>query len=84
MTATVAENARLLEVLAGRDGEDSRQIATPEAAVSYRDELGASDLAGLKIGLVHEGFGLPSSEPMVDAAVRAAADSLTRLGAEVI
>ncbi|MDG2276743.1 MAG: amidase [Pseudomonadales bacterium] len=84
MTATVAENARLLEVLAGRDGEDSRQIATPEAAVTYRDELGASDLAGLKIGLVHEGFGLPSSEPMVDAAVRAAADSLTSLGAEVI
>ncbi|NKC01463.1 MAG: amidase [Pseudomonadales bacterium] len=84
MTATVAENARLLEVLAGRDGEDSRQIATPEDAVAYADELGASDLAGLKIGIVQEGFGLPSSQPMVDSAVRAAAESLTSLGAEVI
>ncbi len=83
MTADVADNARLLEVLAGRDGADSRQIDSPLEAVAYTDALNRSDLDGLRIGILREGFGLPSSEHDVDAAVRAAAMSLTTLGADV-
>lgn len=83
MTRTVAENARLLEVLAGLDGEDSRQLDVPADPVAYSEALGQGDLSGLKVGIVREGFGLPMSEPDVDASVRRAAQSLGDLGAEV-
>ena len=83
MTANVADNARLLEVLAGRDGEDSRQGHTPADVPVYTEALGAADLSGLKIGVVAEGFGLPTSEADVDETVRSSAASLADLGAEV-
>ncbi len=83
MTANVADNARLLEVLAGPDGEDSRQINTPREAVPYTQALQSVDLAGVKVGIVQEGFGLPPSEPEVDAKVQAAALSLGSLGADI-
>jgi amidase len=84
MTATVADNALLLEVLAGVDGVDSRQ--SRDVAVDYdgvfTGELGR-DLSGVRIGLVREGFGGPVSEPEVDDKVRSAAQRLGKLGASV-
>jgi amidase len=80
MTATVADNALLLEVLAGEDGLDPRQYA-PKVA-PYTEALGRG-CAGLKIGVVKEGFAWPNSEPDVDAKVKAAAALLARLGASV-
>jgi amidase len=80
MTGTVADNALLLEVVAGADGLDPRQYAPQTAA--YTEALGR-DLAGLKIGIVAEGFDWPHSQPDVDAKVRAAADRLAGLGATV-
>ncbi|HUC17350.1 MAG TPA: amidase [Acetobacteraceae bacterium] len=80
MTATVADNALLLEVLAGADGLDPRQYA-PEVA-PYTEALGKG-MAGLRIGVVREGFGWPNSEPDVDAKVRAAGEIFARLGATV-
>ena len=59
MTATVADNALLLEVIAGPDGLDPRQYA-PRTA-EYTQALGQG-VSGLKIGVVKEGFGLPNSE----------------------
>ena len=83
MTATVRDNARLLQVLAGPDGEDSRQMQTPAQPEDYLQALEASDLAGVTVGIVREGFGLAASELDVDRSVRAAAESLTALGAQV-
>jgi amidase len=80
MTASVADNALLLEVLAGEDGLDPRQYAPKVAA--YTEALGKG-CAGLKIGVVKEGFGWPNSEPDVDAKVKAAAAVLAKLGANV-
>ncbi|WP_279601247.1 amidase [Methylobacterium sp. E-045] len=80
MTKTVEDNALLLEVLAGEDGLDPRQNA-PKVA-KYTDGLGAG-IKGLKIGVVKEGFGHPSSEVDVDAAVRAYGEKLRELGADV-
>jgi amidase len=80
MTATVADNALLLEVLAGADGLDPRQgdiKVTP-----YTTALGQS-IQGLRIGVVREGFGFANSEPDVDALVRKAAAALAKLGAVV-
>lgn len=80
MTANVADNALMLEVLAGADGLDPRQYAPRTAP--YTKALGKS-LAKLRIGVVKEGFGLPNSEKDVDAKVRQAAQRLKKLGATV-
>jgi amidase len=80
MTRTVADNALLLEVLAGPDGLDPRQYA-PRTA-EYTQALGQG-ARGLKIGVVKEGFGYPHSEQEVDAKVRKGAELLGKLGATV-
>src|SRR5689334_2813094 len=80
MTASVADNALLLEVIAGPDGYDPRQFA-PKVH-PYTQLLGGG-ASGLRIGVVKEGFGHPQSEAVVDAKVRQAADLFKRLGATV-
>jgi amidase len=80
MSATVADNALLLEVLAGPDGLDPRQHGV--AADDYTAALGQG-AAGLRIAVVPEGFGHANSEPEVDAKVRQAADTFRGLGATV-
>jgi len=82
MTATVADNALMLEVIAGPDGLDPRQGLTPTGAVAYTEAIGKG-VGGLRIGVVKEGFGLPNSEADVDEKVRAAADVFRSLGATV-
>ena len=80
MTATVADNALLLEVLAGPDGLDPRQVNVRTAA--YTSAL-TGDARGLKIAVVKEGFGHANSEASVDALVRKGAATLRQLGAQV-
>lgn len=80
ITADVADNALLLEVLAGPDGLDPRQQQVVVGA--YRRALGC-DVKGMKIGVLREGFGRPSADPDVEAKVRAGADLFRRLGASV-
>jgi amidase len=80
MTATVEDNALLLEVLAGPDGLDPRQYGG--TSKPYRDAMqrGAN---GLRIAIVEEGFGWPQSQEASDAVVREAADRFRGLGATV-
>jgi amidase len=80
MTATVADNALLLEVIAGPDGLDPRQ--TGARAARYTGALGKG-VDELCIGVVTEGFGHPHSQADVDQAVRAAAARFKQLGAIV-
>jgi amidase len=80
MTATVEDNALLLEVLAGPDGLDPRQHGA--AAKPYREVLGGG-VAGLRIAVVDEGFGHDQSLPRVDAVVREAAERFKGLGVTV-
>ncbi len=80
MTRTVADNALLLSVIAGKDGLDPRQHS-PEVA-DYTAALGQG-VAGLRIGMVEEGFTQPGAEPDVNAAVRGAALALQASGAIV-
>ncbi len=80
LTATVADNALFLEAMAGEDGYDSRQNGLQ--LDSYTDAIGQG-IAGLKVGVVKEGFGQYDSDPDVDAGVRAAAKVLESLGAKV-
>jgi amidase len=80
MTATVADNALLLEVIAGADGLDPRQYDV--RVDKYSNALGRG-VAGLRIAMVKEGFGHAVSEPDVDQKVRQAAERLRALGASV-
>lgn len=80
MTVNVADNALMLEVLAGPDGLDPRQYDVKTEKYTDALEKGAK---GLKIGVLREGFDHPQSEKDVDDKVRAAADKLRELGARV-
>lgn len=81
MTRTVADNALMLEVIAGPDGLDPRQPMLLQTQ-AYTDALGKS-VEGLRIGILNEGFGHPESEAAVDASVRSAAARFRDLGAIV-
>ena len=80
MTATVEDNALLLESIAGEDGMDPRQYSVETA--SYTEALGQG-VSGLKIGVVTEGFGHANSEEDVDASVRKGAKLFEELQAQV-
>src|SRR5712692_3339850 len=82
ITRTVRDAAVLLGVLAGSDGLDPRQRQVPPPA-DYLAVLDAG-AAGLRLGVVEEGFAIPGlSQPEVDEAVRAAVGVLAAAGAEV-
>ena len=80
MTTTVAGNALLLEVIAGPDGLDPRQYNV--RVDKYTAALGRG-VAGMRIGVVTEGFQHDSCEPDVVQKVRQAAERLRSLGAIV-
>jgi amidase len=70
----------MLEVIAGPDGLDPRQInvTTDDYSKALNGQIG-----NLRIGVVKEGFGLLNSEPEVDKLVRVAAERFSKLGARV-
>ncbi|MCZ6796874.1 MAG: amidase [Gammaproteobacteria bacterium] len=80
MTANVADNALALDVMAGYDDIDGRQRRLQ--LHNYSTALG-KDVAGMKIGIVEEGFGMPYSDNEVDECVRAAAANFAELGVSV-
>ena len=73
LTNTVADNALCLEVLADDGKSDGR---------NYTQALGQT-IRGLKIAVVKEGFGWPSSDSAVDECVKSAASRFESLGAAV-
>jgi len=80
MTNSVADNALLLEVIAGPDGYDRRQYGVQTHL--YTEALHGG-VQGLRIGIVEQGFQQANAEPGVNEKVRAAADRLAALGATV-
>ena len=80
MTKTVADNALMLEIIAGPDGFDSRQMDVKTD--SYRADL-KRGAKGLRIGVLKEGFGRPESNPKSDAKVKVALAKLKKAGAIV-
>jgi amidase len=80
LTRTVADNALLLEVIAGPDGLDTRQANC--RVDRYSSDLD-SGVKGLRIGILEETFALPQSEPRTDGAVRNAVAGFAKLGAAV-
>jgi amidase len=82
MARSVADCALMLEVIAGEDGLDPRQVRS--TTQPFSEHLDA-DISGMKVGLVKEGFGIPDvSEPDVDDAVGVAARAFEQAGAQTI
>ena len=80
MTQNVADNALMLEVIAGSDGLDPRQFDVVTDTYTRAVKAGVT---GIKIGVVKEGFGHVNSEVDVDQKVRAAAALLRDCGASI-
>ena len=80
LTATVTDNALMLEVIAGADGYDSRQAHHKSESYSQSLDKG---IQGMKIGILKEGFGHSESEVEVDEKVRKSAALFEKLGATV-
>jgi amidase len=78
MARTVRDCARLLEVLAGPDGLDSRQSAALTAQPYVR--LLGRGARGLRVAVLKEGFGLPGAEGDVEEVVRASLSRLEKAG----
>jgi amidase len=81
ITANVADNALLLDVIAGDDGLDPRHDGRARGASCVGALEGGA--RGLRIGVLTEGFGQALSEADVDDAVLAAAEVFGALGATV-
>ena len=82
MTGNVADNALMLEVIAGEDGYDPRQYNVKTER--YTKALqGRKGLKGMKVAVVKEGFQQENAESDVNAKVKAAAKALQSLGAKV-
>jgi amidase len=80
MTGSVADNALLLEVIAGDDGYDPRIKAPTVHRYSQLLDGGVKDL---RIAIVKEGFEHPTSEKAVTDKVLAGANRFAALGARV-
>lgn len=80
ITRTVADNALMLEVMAGPDGLDPRQKGAVSQPYSEAVHKGVK---GLRVGIVSEGFGTPGAEIEVDERVMEAAKKLEAEGAIV-
>lgn len=79
MTKTVADNALLLNAIAGKDPRDSTSAPVAE---DFSLALGA-DLKGFRVGIASELMQFAQLNPEIRAAVIAAGEVLAALGAEV-
>jgi amidase len=81
MARTVTDTATLLGVLAGADGQDPRQPTNlPGLDLDQLLEQVRTSAAGLRVGVVREGFGRHNSEAGVDETVRSAVATLQEAG----
>lgn len=88
ITRTIEKNARALGAIAGPDISDGvlldpRQTRSdPGKSLTRYSPPEDSDLDGLTVGVVAEGFDRPMSDPGVDRTVREAIDVLVDAGAQ--
>ena len=80
MTRNVADNALMLEVIAGKDPLDPRQGEVKTSA--YTQSL-SGGIAGLRVGVVTEGYRQENADENVNEVVRRAIQELEKLGATV-
>ena len=80
------DNAKLLQVLAGADNIDDRQLAgcpLPHQVPDY-PAIAAGGIKGLRIGIVSESLSHDLTDPRYAEAIVAAAERFTALGAACV
>lgn len=82
MTRTVADNATMLEVMAGHDWRDPQWVRAEPTAGAYAAQAGTT-LEGLRVGVLTEALGPVGCTEDTLEAFAAARATLEELGAEV-
>lgn len=96
MSRTALDNALLLQVTAGSDGIDDRQVNCPPVSLlpAYHTSLlsfpakitstNPKPLSGMKLGLLKEGSEVAGIHPDMISAIKNTAKRFEELGAEVV
>ena len=85
MTRTVADAAAVLQVIAGEDPADAPTIvARGFQPGEYIAALRADGLEGARIGILHQAFDTPTTDPEIAGLFARAIDDLRRAGATVV
>lgn len=88
LTRTVLETAATLDAIAGYDGIDDRSLGSAtHGSFGYASSLlrlpSSAPLAGFKIGVLKEGFGIDIMQSEVAALVKSAVSKFQQLGATI-
>src|SRR5262245_45100412 len=83
MTRTVADAAAVLQVIAGEDPEDAATKSPERRSSDYAAALNADGLKGARIGVLHQAYDTPTTDPDVAALFAKAIADLQRAGATV-
>lgn len=83
MAATIKDAALLLQAVAGYDGLDDRQLGAPLYNNLPLYIPTSSDLSGMRIGVLKEGFTSLYISPEIEQVVRSAIEKFKDLGAEI-
>jgi amidase len=83
MTVSVADNALMLEVLAGHDWRDPQWVRAAPEPGSYRSADGVG-IAGLRIGIIEQSLEPAGCSPATLSTFATAAKTLESLGAHVV
>jgi Asp-tRNA(Asn)/Glu-tRNA(Gln) amidotransferase A subunit family amidase len=86
MTRTVADAAAVLQVIAGEDPTDAVTVSarTGRTPSDYFAALDSAGLKGARIGVLHQAYDTPTTDPEISALFTRALDDLRRSGAEIV
>ncbi len=85
VTRTVADTAAVLQVIAGPDPADpATDAGRDHLAASYTASLRLDGLKGVRLGVLHQAYDMPTLDRDVDGVFRGALGELRNLGADVI
>ncbi|HZT77777.1 MAG TPA: amidase family protein [Vicinamibacterales bacterium] len=84
LTRTVADTARVLQVIAGPDPADAVTASGRDHLADYGAALERDGLKGARLGVLHHAYDTPTLDADVKAVFNGAIGELRDLGAEVI
>jgi len=85
ITRTVEDMTLMFQVVAGEDPRDPvTAVARSHPIPDYRKSLDRNGLKGVRIGVLHEAYDRPTTDPEIAAIFHAALEDLKRQGAIIV
>jgi Asp-tRNA(Asn)/Glu-tRNA(Gln) amidotransferase A subunit family amidase len=85
VTRSVADTAAVLQVIAGVDPADpATEAGRGHAAAAYADSLQRDGLKGARIGVLHDAYDTPTTDPEIVEIFARELDVLRRAGATIV